>query len=121
MHFCRSAPSFYRPTRGAVRLNGLSVNPEPLQADLAQLQTVVEWKALNYGEHWAQIVLLKDDLRHPMLSACPALERAIAGFPSRALDACLKLLGPGGFVQEHRDITGAVPMGVISSVFMFPS
>jgi hypothetical protein len=110
---CRQAPSFWRPTRGAVRLNALYINPEPLQVDLRHLEQAVEWSVLKDGQHWAQIVLLRNEFRHPVLSACPALERAIANLPSRVLDACLKLLGPGGFVHEHRDITGAVPMGVV--------
>ena len=110
---CRNSSSWYRPTRGAVRLNALYINPEPLQADLRLLEQAVDWKLLKDGEHWAQIVLLKNEFRHPVLNACPALERAIAGLPSRTVDACLKLLGPGGFVHEHRDITGAAPMGVV--------
>lgn len=109
---CQLAP-FYRPTRGAIRLNALYIDPEPLRADLRHIVQTVEWKVLKYGEHWAQIVLLRDEFRHPLLTTCPALERAIAGLPSRAVDACLKLLGPGGFVHEHRDMTGAVPMGVV--------
>ena len=104
---------FYRPTRGAIRLNALYIDPEPLRADLRHIVQTVEWKVLKYGEHWAQIVLLRDEFRHPLLTTCLALERAIAGLPSRPLDACLKLLGPGGFVLEHRDMTGAVPMGVV--------
>lgn len=106
-------PSFHRPTRGAVRLNGLSLDPAPLEADVARLTQVDEWKALKDGEHWAQIVLVRNDYRHPVLDTCPGLAAAIAGMPSRVLDACLKLLGPGGFVHEHRDMTGATPFGVV--------
>jgi len=110
---CRSTPSFYRPTRGAVRLSALGIDPEPLQADLAYVSHASEWRVLKDGEHWAQMVLIKNEFRHPVLNNCPGLERAIAGLPSRVLDACLKLLGPGGFVHEHRDMTGAAPMGVV--------
>jgi hypothetical protein len=80
---CPDSPSFYRPTRGAVRLNPLYLNPEPLQADLRHLEQAVKWKVLKGGENWSQIVLLKDEFRHPVLSACPALEGAIAALPSR--------------------------------------
>ena len=83
------------------------------KADLQHLEHTVEWRALKDGQHWAQIVLLKDEFRHPVLSTCPALERAIVALPSRVLDGCLKLLAPGGFVHEHRDISGAAPMGVV--------
>ena len=106
-------PSFFRPTRGAVRLNAFCIDPEPLRADLRHLERQTEWRALKDGERWSQIVLLKNDSRHPALSECPGLESAIAALPSRVLDACLKRLGPGGFVHEHRDITGAAPLGVV--------
>lgn len=106
-------PSSFRPTRGAVRLNAFCLNPGPLRADLRHLEQLTEWRVLKDGERWSQIVLLKDGSRHPALSECPGLERAITALPSRVLDACLKRLGPGGFVHEHRDLTGAAPMGVV--------
>ena len=108
-----AAPSFHRPTRGAIRLDALRLDPEPLQADVRRLEHTVEWAPQKDGEHWAQITLLKNEDRHPALKACSAIDRAIATLPSRPLDACLKLLGPGGFVPEHRDITGASPLGAI--------
>jgi hypothetical protein len=107
------AASFYRPTRGAIRLDALRMDPEPLQADVRRIEQASQWKPLKDGRHWAQIVLLKNEFRHPLLRSCPGLERALAAMPSRVLDACLKLLAPGGFVHEHRDITGASPMGVL--------
>jgi hypothetical protein len=108
-----AAPSFYRPTRGAIRLDKLRLDPEPLQADVGRIEQTAEWKLLKDGRHWSQIVLLKNEFRDPVLSSCPALTGALAALPSRVLDACLKLLEPGGFVHEHRDITGASPMGVL--------
>jgi len=90
-----AAPSFHRPTRGAIRLNALRLDPEPLQADVRRLEHTVQWTPQKDGEHWAQITLLKNEFRHPALKACPAIDRAIAALPSRPLDACLKLLGPG--------------------------
>ena len=108
-----AALSFYRPTRGAIRLDKLRLDVEPLQADVRRIEQTAEWKPLKDGRHWSQIVLLKNEFRDPVLSSCPALERALAALPSRVLDACLKLLAPGGFVHEHRDITGASPMGVL--------
>ena len=108
-----AAPSFHRPTRGAIRLDALRLDPEPLQADVRRLEHTVQWTPHKDGEHWAQITLLKNEYRHPALKACPAIDGAIAALPSRPLDACLKLLGPGGFVHEHRDITGASPMGAV--------
>lgn len=106
-------PAFDRPTRGAVRLNALYLDPAPLQADVERLTQVEEWRGLKDGEHWAQIVLLKNDFQHPVLDVCPNLAAAIGGLPSRVLDVCLKLLGPGGFVHEHRDMIGATPFGVV--------
>ena len=63
---CRNAPSFWRPTRGAVRLNAL-FNPEPLQVDLRHLEQAVDWSVLKDGQHWARIVLLRNEFRHPVL------------------------------------------------------
>jgi hypothetical protein len=94
-------------------LDNLRLDAEPLQADVRRIEQTVEWKPLKDGRHWSQIVLLKNEFRDPVLSSCPALERALAAVPSRVLDAGLKLLAPGGFVHEHRDITGASPMGVL--------
>jgi hypothetical protein len=102
-----------RPTRGAIRLDALSLDPAPLQADVQRLVATDKWRRLKDGEHWDQLVLVKDDFREPLLRDCPGLTCAIAGLPSRVVDACLKRLGPGGFVHEHRDLVGAAPMGVV--------
>lgn len=57
------------------------------------------WSGTNSGTRcWAHV---------------PPSNVALAAPPSHVLDACLKRLGPGGFVHEHRDITGAAPMGVV--------
>jgi len=102
-----------RPTRGAIRLAALSFDLAPLQADVQRLEATDRWQRLKDGEHWDQLVLVKDDFREPLLGECPGLARAIAELPSRVVDACLKRLGPGGFVHEHRDLVGAAPMGVL--------
>jgi hypothetical protein len=112
-HAATRDASIHRPTRGAERVNALSLAPEPLQADLRRLAYSPEWKDLKDGEHWAQLVLIRNHFRHPLFDDCPGLARAVSGLPSRVLDACLKRLGPGGFVHEHRDMTGAAPMGVV--------
>jgi len=91
----------------------LCLDPPGLQADLWCLTEAREWKTLKDGQHWSQIVLVKNQFRHPRLAECPAIEQAIFHLPSRVLDACLKLLGPGGFVHEHRDMTGAAPLRVV--------
>jgi hypothetical protein len=112
-HFSGAVRAFHRPTRGAIRVDALCLDPGPLQTDLERLTQREAWQALKDGEHWAQIVLVRNEFRHPALNVCPGLAGAIAGQPSRVLDACLKLLGPGGFVHEHRDLTGASPLGVV--------
>jgi hypothetical protein len=91
-------------------LDRLRLDPEPLQADVRRIDQTAEWKPSKDGRHWSQLVLVKNEFGNPVLSSCPALARALDALKSRVLDGCLKLLAPGGFVHEHRDIT---PMGVL--------
>ena len=102
-----------RPTRGAVRWKHITCDPERLQADLQLLEQAVDWTGLPFGSSWSEIVLLQDNYRHPLLDRCPAIAGVIERLPSRALDACLKQLSPGGAIPSHRDITGGSPMGVM--------
>jgi aspartyl/asparaginyl beta-hydroxylase (cupin superfamily) len=91
----------------------LSLDPAPLEVDVQRLSATDKWRRLKDGAHWDQLVLVKDDFREPLLSDCPGLASAIEELPSRVVAACLKRLGPGGFVNEHRDLVGAAPMGVV--------
>ena len=106
-----SLPRFDRPTRGAVRLNILQIDPQPLEVELVNVQHA--WKAMSQGHDWAQIVIANGDHRHPILKSCRAITRVIDSFPSRVVYATLKSLGPGGWIHEHRDFKGSVPLGLV--------
>ena len=57
----------------------------------------------------AVVPVVQYEFRDPVLSSCcPGAALAAWCRSSR-----LKLLAPGGFVHEHRDITGVSPMGVL--------
>lgn len=103
---------FFRPTRGVVRLDDLSFDAEALAADVAKAEAATPWKPLGYGDRWGKIELWRNDFRHPVLEQCPAIKHVIASLPAKVLDVELARLGPGGWVKEHRDISGGVPMGV---------
>jgi hypothetical protein len=110
------AAHFTRPTRGATRLDDLRWEPAPLAAE-AQGFAEADWHYRAYGEKWAELPLLADagtsrEHRHPRLDACPALVAVAAGFPGRTIDMGLARLDPGGWIKEHRDISGGVPMGI---------
>jgi len=90
-------------------------DPVPLQADLARFDES-DWNTLDYGDVWGQIPLVwpaKDGMeQHPLLDECHAFREVIDSFPGRIMDAVVARLGPGGWVKEHRDISGGVSMGV---------
>jgi hypothetical protein len=111
-----AAAPFFRPTRGAVRLDALRWAAAPMQAELARFPDEA-WQTRAYGDLWGDIVLLKPGKdggmwEHPEWPSCPAIRGIVDSIPSRVLDVTLARLGPGGWVKEHRDISGGIPMGV---------
>ena len=104
-----------RPSRGGLRFNEHTFDPAALQEDLARFPES-DWDTLANGDAWGQIPLvwpIEDGLaEHPLLDRCPAFRRVFESFPGRLIDAVAARLGPGGWVKEHRDISGGVSMGV---------
>lgn len=71
------------------------------------------WKPLPHGDAWSQIVLYDQHGQgQPLLASSPAIRTVIDWFPGEVLDATLARLSPGGWVKEHRDLSGGAPMGV---------
>lgn len=107
---------YTRPTRGAVRLDDMKFDVEPLRADVSAF-TPDDWVAMKNGSAWGQIQVIKPDgeggvEEHPRLAKSPGLRGLIESFPAKCLDVSLARLGPGGRVSAHRDISGGTPMGV---------
>ncbi len=104
-----------RPSRGGVRFDDRSWGADELQADLVRFGDD-EWQSLDNGGDWGQIPLVwpsKEGTEvHPAMSDCPAFRAVLDSFPGRVMDAVIARLGPGGWVKEHRDISGGVAMGV---------
>lgn len=103
-------------TRGAVHLRDLTVDVSSLK-DRLESMNEDDWVALGYGEQWNGIELFKPDGRggltmHPLVQELPILEEIVDTIPSECLDLSLARLGPGGWIKEHRDLSGGVPMGV---------
>lgn len=101
---------FTRPTRGGVRLDQLAFDPSGLRTDLARFGDQ-DWISRAYGTEWAEVRLI-DKERHPLLDSCPSFLEVLDAFPGRPIDMVLARLDPGGAIQEHRDFSGGVPMGV---------
>ena len=111
-----------RPTRGGFRFDLMSWSPAALLADLARFDAD-EWIPLggdgSYGEEWDEIPLIKPSksqdggtVNHDKLESCPTFLEVASAFPGRVLDMTMARLSPGGWVQEHRDISGGTAMGV---------
>jgi aspartyl/asparaginyl beta-hydroxylase (cupin superfamily) len=98
-----------------VRFDDRHWDPAALQADLVRF-SAADWDKLDYGDEWAQIPLVwpvKDGVEeHPLLAECDAFRAVLDSFPGRVMDAVAARLGPGGWIKEHRDISGGVAMGV---------
>ncbi|MEM9457154.1 MAG: aspartyl/asparaginyl beta-hydroxylase domain-containing protein [Myxococcota bacterium] len=113
---------FTIPTLGAIRLDRLRFDVEPLIADLA-LFDEEDWDDRDYsqsggqsggqpdGESWNEVQLIADT-PHPKLAQCPALAQVLATFPGRPIDMLWSRLRPGAAVGLHRDISGGGAMGV---------
>lgn len=98
--------------RGAYRVAGHHWDPRTLAQEV---RTIPEhaWKPLPHGDAWSQIVLQDQHGRgQPLLEKAPAIRSVIDWFPGEVLDATLARLSPGGWVKEHRDLSGGAPMGV---------
>lgn len=101
---------FSRPSRGAVRLDGLRFDPERLRADVERLGQE-PWHQRAYGSKWTDISLINHG-EHPMLRDCPAFLEIKDAFPAPVLDMVLARIDAGGWIKEHRDFSGGTPMGV---------
>jgi len=108
---------YFRPVRGAVRLNKFSWPTDVIKKEIGQIQKS-DWKEREYGDRWYDVPLYfrgkngAEEL-HPLLDQSPGLMSVLNGFPSRPLDMCIASLEAGGSVKEHRDISGGVAAGVI--------
>ncbi|MEO0366103.1 MAG: aspartyl/asparaginyl beta-hydroxylase domain-containing protein [Pseudomonadota bacterium] len=112
-----SANSFTRPTRGAVRIDSLSWDVEPIANELGLLGDT-DWKSREYGTNWSDVALFVrntegDNAEHPMLEQAPSLRAVLEAFPADVIDMCLASLEPGGVIKEHRDISGGTAANVI--------
>ncbi len=104
-----------RPSRGAIRFDDRGWDSSVMQAELGKFPES-DWDTLAYGDAWGQIPLVwpvKEGLKqHALLAECPTFQAIFESFPGRLMDAALARLGPGGWVKEHRDISGGVAMGI---------
>jgi hypothetical protein len=109
---------FIRPVRGAVRLNGFFFDPEPLARELEGLTGWTERTFDgDYSAGWSDLGLLQRGpdgaVEHPELERCPLIRALGESFPAPVIALLLARLEPGGWIKEHRDLSGGAPMGVI--------
>jgi hypothetical protein len=111
----RSAGRWTRPSRGGIRFVDRQWDAAELQTDLGRFSES-DWDTLANGDAWGQIPLVwpveGGVAEHPLLKDCAAFRAVFDSFPGRLMDAVAARLGPGGWVKEHRDISGGVAMGV---------
>lgn len=110
-------PNFTRPTRGAVRLDDLRWEIDPICKELEAVQAS-NWKDRPYGTNWSDIALFvrgdeDGDARHTLLDEMPALSALLDSFPAPVVDMCLAQLQPGGKIKPHRDISGGTAANII--------
>ncbi len=109
---------FTRPVRGAVRLNGFFFDPEVLAREVEGL---TGWSERSFdGEYasgWSSLGLLEQGadgtVEHADLAGCPNIRALGESFPSRMIALLVSRLDSGGWVKEHRDLSGGTPMGVV--------
>lgn len=82
-------------------------DPRLAVRELDEQFTESDWKPLPEGIGWARIPLIEH------LAKCPELARIAASFDAEILALTLARLLPGGHVDEHRDLSGGLSMGVI--------
>ena len=112
-----STLNFTRPTRGAVRLDDYSWDVDSIRCELEQI-AALNWKDRKQGTNWSDLALFvrgegDETNEHPILNEAPTLKAVLHGFPAKPVDMCLASLRPGGFVKEHRDISGGTAANVI--------
>ena len=107
---------YTRPVRGAVRLDSLAWDVEPIKDEVQSLCSD-SWRSRPYGQKWSDIALYvrdseKQGHEHAILQESPALRQVLTGFPAPVVDLCLASLAPGGNIKEHRDISGGTAAGI---------
>lgn len=72
------------------------------------------WRERPYGDQWADIPLIGGKSDYDKENAkLPQVSKYLNSLPQRPIGASLAVLGPGGFIKEHRDFAGGSPLGVL--------